>query len=345
MLHSQYTQTDKLQGGQAPSALRIEGGGLVAGGGGGQVTLRGVSWPGFDMAAGFVAVPTLKGQQAAEGAAWEAADFVTSVHLLRLLGFNAVRLPFSFEHLHTPADVTQRCRSSSSSGPPDLLQLSRVAVDPGRAQQDSSLPSPPKLYSPSLPPAAGSSAGADPRCNGYVPRGPTALSRLLWTVEFLVRSGMYVVLDCQPQQELAGPAAFAAAWQRVAAALACLPAWRGDLVGRVLFGVLGGPAAAGLWWEGGSSSRTYSLGDYYLAALDAVSAVGDGEGDAFLFSLQGSSSGSSFTAGGASAFFSSLVTRPYWERVVLSPHLEGPGGGGSSAAAGPQLWEAMSTDW
>jgi hypothetical protein len=39
-------------------------------------------------------------------ASWEGGDFATIVHQLKLLGFNAVRLPFLFGNLYTlPAQV------------------------------------------------------------------------------------------------------------------------------------------------------------------------------------------------------------------------------------------------
>ncbi len=38
----------------------------------------------------------------AGNATWLAADFATNVFRMKLLGFNAVRLPFSFKDLESP---------------------------------------------------------------------------------------------------------------------------------------------------------------------------------------------------------------------------------------------------
>jgi len=362
-----------LQGGQPPLPLRAEGGRLVAGGKASSegVKVHGISWSGFDTVAGFVALPGL--QSTESNASWEATDFVTSVHQLRLLGFTAVRLPFTFEQLTStsPADVTRRC----SDKPQDLLQqLAQHAVDPNR-KPEGKLPTPPKLYSPPY-----NSSAAATTCNSYVPQGPTPLTRLLWTVEFLVRSGMYVVLDYHPssglpqqqnQQDqnspsaLAGPVAFAAAWQRLATALMCLPAWEDELSGRVLLDLLSNPSAFGLRWRqstSATSGATRSLGDYYLAVLDAITAVEEPDSSTgFLFMLQGTSeqaaAGGSFIVDQqqasklgvdeAGSFFGNLVSRPYKGRVVLSPRLDGLSTAETDAgpAAGTILWEALSANW
>jgi hypothetical protein len=44
-----------------------------------------------------------------KNATWEGGDFATIVHQLKLLGFNAVRLPFLFGNLYTlPPQVSSR---------------------------------------------------------------------------------------------------------------------------------------------------------------------------------------------------------------------------------------------
>ena len=177
----------------------------MAGSGGEPVTLHGAVLPGFEGGGDFVALPT-----GANGtSAWEASDFSTAVRTLRLLGFNAVLLPFTFDGLAAaPADAAQPC----AGGPPSDTQLAArigaVAPAPG------ALAPPPKLAK-----LVNATPGT---CNGYVPSGPTVLARLLWTAEYVVRSGMYVALEYRPPHrtgnsgdapaELDGPEAFAAAW-------------------------------------------------------------------------------------------------------------------------------------
>jgi hypothetical protein len=337
---------EKLIGARPAPALRVEGARLVAGpNGSAPVVLRGITWPGFDAGATFVA--GLGGQS---NRTWSGGDFATALHVLRLLGFNAVRLPFTFDGLQSaPLDVARPCPSA----PPGPAQLAKRAVDPERAPAGGALPPPPP---PFLPPGAGANGSAGGACNAYVPRGPTTLTRLLWTVEAVAAAGMYAALDYRPAPpppgpagaaaprasaalpaELDSPAAFAAAWGRLGAALACLPSWKGGLAGRVLAGLLSGPDALGLGWQGpaaggagGAAPGHAPLGDYYLAALDALEAAAPGGG--LLYMLQGPSA-SGFADGkpgaqGASAFLAALLDRPYRGRVAVAPSLAA----GASAA-------------
>lgn len=81
-------------------------------------------------------------------------------------------------------------------------------------------------------------AHATPR---YLPQGPGALGihRLLWQVQYLVSQGFYVILDYHPtassDPNMLDPAAFAANWGRLWAALAGLGAvYQQQLRGRVI---------------------------------------------------------------------------------------------------------------
>lgn len=279
---------DVLSGGAPLAQMGAAGGRLVAGQHRAPLQLAGVLWPGFGSSAAFVALPAAR--NGSGGASWEASDFAASVTTLRLLGFNAVALPFDFGSLGAaPADAARPCPGL----PPNTTQLAARVVGalgpPGAAKGGEGV-APPQLAAPAVAATPGT-------CNGYVPRGPTRLARLLWSAEYLVRAGVYVVLAYDPPAagmgsgaggggdggggplppELSSPQAFASSWARLGAALACLPAWRG-LQGRVALGLLAAPGAHGLGWQGGGDAPP--LGEYYLSALDALAGGGRGGGSA-----------------------------------------------------------------
>jgi hypothetical protein len=359
------------------------------------VTLRGISWPGFDSGGTFVALAGADQQPA-----WVGGDFAATVHVVRLLGFNAVRLPFTFDDLQSaPLDVTRACPGQ----PPSIAELTKLAVSPkGPPKNSTALPPPPQ---PFWPPGYGSKGGdsSGSGCNAYVPRGPTTLTRLLWTAEFLTRAGLYVVLDFRPQapttealtlqglaskqlqqqqqqqhhqqqhqqqppndlqrsapdangpEDLGSPAAFAAAWQRLAAALTCLPAWKEQMSGRVLLDLISSPTLFDMSWKGGSASRP-PLGDYYLAAMDAVGVVSPG---GFLFMLQGGAGGAlgaSFAADAhaavklgaddAAGFWAALVGRSYRARVLITPSIMAAAVADRiTMLGGPKQWETYAQSW
>jgi hypothetical protein len=121
---------------------------------------------------------------------WEGSDLATVAHQLRLLGFNAVRLPFTFAVLYdTPAvNVSRPC-----SGPaPTQEQLAKRTTPPKPAAKaaNSSSSTAPEFVAPE---GYGSNG-----CNGYVPAATSTLTRFVWVVNYLVSNGFYVVLDHHP---------------------------------------------------------------------------------------------------------------------------------------------------
>lgn len=352
------------------------------GAGGAPAALAGVNWPGFESGATFVAGLGVQKQPT-----WAGSDFAAAAASLRLLGFNAVRLPFTFDGLQAaPQDVARPCEGPA----PNATALAARGADPdapGRGRGAAA----PELYFPPGYGAAGGGGGGG--CNGYVPRGPTTLARLLWVAEYLVRAGFYVVLEYRPPAppggggggqadgggapaaaagvppELSSPDAFAAAWQRLGAALACVPAWKEAMAGRVALDLLSSPQALHLGWKsagsgggGGGDSGMAPLGDYYLSALDALDAAGGAPG--LLYLLQGGGDGApgaaaalggAFVAGkgdaerlgvaSAAGFFGALAGRPYRGRVALAPVIAAGDAGGAELALGPRQWQGYAASW
>lgn len=179
-------------------------------------------------------------------------DFATVVYRQSLLGFNLVRIPFRF------ATLDERPRSSlaHNCALPSRQAVKNTVSNPlppfDRLPYDSwLLPSP-----PAPPPRRPRHA---PACNWYLPDG-SVRDRLLWATQYYVANGFYVILDYHPATPeaeaaqdsalLSDTAALAAAWRRLAADVAALPAWRdGRLKGRVFFELVNEPDRLGLAWN------------------------------------------------------------------------------------------------
>ena len=134
---------------------------------------QGINWFGFNN--GSTMLDGLWGQHALS------KDFATVVHRLLLLGFNAVRLPFSFQDLHNlpPRDWTSQWQH------PAETDLANAGIPSSRQQKAGhSIPhlqSSPQRHSAS-------------NCNDYLPDTST-YERFCWVVHFFAHNGFYVLID------------------------------------------------------------------------------------------------------------------------------------------------------
>ena len=96
----------------------------------------------------------------------------------------AIRLPFTFEGLASPGrDVAVPCSPAVKSS------LARRATDPAIQ------PRPDYANAPDAPVYVNVPWDKANLCNTYVPgNSSAAMTRLLWTVQYLVASGFYVVV-------------------------------------------------------------------------------------------------------------------------------------------------------
>jgi hypothetical protein len=129
-------------------------------------------------------------------------DFHALSYQLRLLGFNAVRLPFTFSDLKRPGrGQAMACTHNGKAA------WARRATDPDlRAQPEYFLAPDPAVEVPL-------EGWERELCNTYVPGNDTALTgeRLLWAVEYFVASGFYVVVGpVSPTASLTAGALFPA---------------------------------------------------------------------------------------------------------------------------------------
>ncbi|KAI8476261.1 MAG: hypothetical protein J3K34DRAFT_272387 [Monoraphidium minutum] len=353
-----------LERGYPAPPLAVNGSDLVETWGWKKVVLRGVSWFGFNNEGGMVDGLWVGGSRAD-------TDFHALAYQIKLLGFNAVRLPFTFSDLQRPGrGQVMECAAAARGA------WAKRATDPEQK------PQPEFSVAPDTPLHIKTEAWERDLCNTYVPSNETALAgeRLLWTLQYLVASGFYVVLDYHPPATDPLPAApkdFAYAWLKTWAAITCLPNFADDIRGRVVLDLLNEPDLAlggrGIHWQ--RAGATPGLDELYLTTMDALEELAPGDG---LFMVQGSTAAADEGPGGARGvngfsltpgdgfvsdpaliaahrlsdprpFLDELLQRPYAGRTLLAPHLLPPGVPnklkGAVPPGGAELFSRLAASW
>ncbi|KAI8463446.1 MAG: hypothetical protein J3K34DRAFT_443952 [Monoraphidium minutum] len=252
---------------------------------------------------------------------------------LRAQGFNGIRLPFTFSDLRAPPKSTwakQGC---------EKVTLGASAPGDGAPAAAAGQQQPPR------------------RCSWYLPDS-SSLDRYLWSVQWFVANGYYVLLEARPapgDEARVSEAAFADAWRALWRSAACLPNFKSDLEGRVFVDPMGAPDAAGHRWEPVTlfdGSVVPGLTSLYLGVMDAIWADTP---SAPLFFVNGAGQGGASTWGSGFAtdkatiavndfsdpnpFFQALLGKPYRASVVLSPAVYGSDAPAPPAASyAPPSW-------
>ncbi|KAF6265117.1 glycoside hydrolase superfamily [Scenedesmus sp. NREL 46B-D3] len=199
------------------------------------------------------------------------------------------------------------------------------------------------------------------------PNKDHVIQRLLWTIQYLIANGFYVVLDYHPEAGDTTPLHaqdFARAWMYTWATITCLPNFASDIRGRILLDLLNEPDSAGsvgLGWVG--QGGLPGLDELYLTTMDSIENITHADA---LYLLQGSalsatrhryglSSGDGFVTDPAiiqqyslsdpKPFLNELLQRPYRGRVMLAPHLYGPDTSGVPAAAASEVAARLNSSW
>jgi aryl-phospho-beta-D-glucosidase BglC (GH1 family) len=187
-----------------------------------------------------------------------ATDFGKISYELKLLGYNTVRLPFTFNQLANNKvwDLARECTALSAD------QIKRKLVDPNEWNQHS------WKALPANPSSLGNTAAG--KCNDYLPNAKNE-DRLLFVMQQFINMGMYVILDYQPMgteghaydlnQFVQG---WTALWKRVM----CLPTFATELAGRILVDVMNEPDSMGIRWE--ASGNRPGAQQLYLGTADAL---------------------------------------------------------------------------
>jgi aryl-phospho-beta-D-glucosidase BglC (GH1 family) len=284
---------------------------------GAPLTIKGVNWFGYE-----------NGQTNPDGL-WGkvddaiVADFVNVVWRMQLLGFNTIRLPFSFRDLE-------------SATPKDPKYATCKAITP--AEMAASV-TPPGVTPPvgPVPPIRAPVAKHDPTiCNDYVPMD-SMRNRFFWAMRYIAANGFYVIIDDHLAYDtlvLDDATKWVASWKALAADIAKDPL----LKNRVMLDLLNEPDARGIKWQTGPKGPGFGMAKYYEDAMDAIYAVHptalmliEGCGQLGLVAMNWgdgfATDAAVVKAGGvedARPFFEAIVKKPYANNVVISPHIYPP---------------------
>lgn len=222
-------------------------GGKLHGVDGQPLALKGINYFGFETSGGSMV-----------DGLWEAGssitgDFATVVYRLKLLGFNAVRLPFSFKNLYggTPTSFTQACPTDSVSS------VASSTSDPAVGFQGAP---PEPTYTPPSTPGV---------CNSYLPND-SVLNRFMFVLDVFAKNGMYMIIDNHLNLDTTitdDPDKWVQQWKSLATTISQST----DISPWVLMDLANEPDSLSLRWEGANGLP--SMTKYYLAAMDAISSV------------------------------------------------------------------------
>lgn len=282
--------------------LRLDGSDILDDDGN-RISMKGFSWFGFNNGDGML-----------DGVGWSndpvAGDLASTIWRQKLLGFNAVRLPFSFKDL----ELEPRPYTIGDCKPPSALEMAKSVTPPGRKARGPAppLPSPP-VYS-------------NNECNGYLPSNSTR-ERFIWVAKFFAKNGFYVMVDNhlrEDQTALEDEDKWSSAWGDLARDLTEDP----DLKSRLILDILNEPDNYGLMWS--------DIDRLYTKAIEDIESKTDGN---VVYALEGTGQSSMFVNWGDGfysdskeridqlgmsdpiPFFDALMDKPYKTRVVLSPHV------------------------
>ena len=301
---------------------------------GAPVALKGVNWFGFNNQATMV--DGLWG-----GPDSISFDFANMVYRIELLGFNAVRLPFSFKDIYDlPArNYTQNCTVATQQAIQQNVTNPSVPVPPSKTI-------PPMIYAPTRKPGM---------CNDYIPNTST-LDRFLWVINFFAHNGFYVLIDNHlrdDQTVLESAQTWVQDWVRLVTAISQDPISKD----KVMIDLLNEPDNFEIRWE--VSGGRPALKDLYLSAMDAIYAVNPN----MLFFIEGTGQGnlsanwgdgfatdstliSQYGLSDPNPFFTALLSKPYVNQVVISPHVYPPTvTGASTNYTGSGLWNRLTNSF
>jgi hypothetical protein len=261
-------------------------------------------------------------------------DFSTVVRRMELLGFNAVRLPFSFKDLAmTPLPILRTdCTLASEA------EMEAALTPPQRELKG--------IFFEQSHPIKDLSLG----CNHYVPSDST-MNRFLFVLRFFVQNGFYVLIDNhlrEDQTVLESKDKWIGSWVDLARNI-----YADDVLrGKVFFDLLNEPQQFDILWE--EKNGKPALKDLYLEVMDAIWKEAPG----CLFFIEGTGQGKIKANWGdgfatdvdlikekglsdPNPFFKALLQKPYKTSVVISPHVYPPTVTFNEGDEGENLWTRL----
>jgi aryl-phospho-beta-D-glucosidase BglC (GH1 family) len=268
------------------------------------VELKGVNWFGFNTNLSMV--------EGLENESSLAADFATVVYRLQLLGFNAVRLSFSFKDLYELEPQIYLKQYTV----PSLTMIQESVTNPAYPVAEGKII--PPMHAPPLYPSV---------CNDYLPNTST-FDRFVWVVNFFAENGFYVLIDNHLREDqlvLNDKEKWIKCWKELVTALSAQPAAKD----RLMIDILNEPDNFKIRWE--------QLQDLYLSAMDALYPINERA----LFFIEGTGQGgiganwgdgfatdpkviAEYELSDPNPFFRELLNKPYLNQVVISPHVYPP---------------------
>lgn len=304
-------------------------GGKLLGVDGAPLALKGINYFGFETVGGSMLDGLWISSTSLTG------DFATIVYRIQLLGFNAVRIPFSFKNLYggaPPTSFTQACATDS------LQTVAAATLDPAF----SPVPAPEPIFMPPGTPGV---------CNSYLPNSDT-LNRFLFVLNVFAQNRIYIMIDNHLNLDSTitdNPDAWVQDWKNLATSIAQDPItspW-------VMFDIANEPDSLGLRWE--AANGLPGMTDYYLKAMDAISEVipqqvfmieGLGQvGQAINWGLGTITDQTVIALTGISdpsPFFTQLAAKSYLNNVVMAPHVYGPSISHDASYSGTALFDKLS---
>eukprot|EP00891_Asterochloris_glomerata_P009180 jgi/Astpho2/9180/fgenesh1_pg.00137_%23_8_t len=344
------------------------------------IDLKGVAWFGFDDGSTMVDGLWVQDDPASPVTGLT-QDFETVARRIELLGFNAIRIPFSFTDLYTlgPLNYTKPCIHAApgqvleSVTPPELLDavqmldlygindtlLNDTLLEQNITRDLFLNPEFLSLLNGTIDSADEAVPFDTPLlCNDYVPKDST-LNRFLWVLSYFANRGFYVVLVHQTNNDgiaASSPAQWLQSWRWLMQGINQDPVLRL----RIVIDPLNEPDSYTIRWEANATLHLPGASDLYLSVMDALYAINP----ATLFMIQGCGQaqarlvnnwGDGFVtdpvvlaatpgASDPNPFFRSLMGRPYLDQVVIAPHVYPPSitNNPNLPASGPELYMQLS---
>ena len=286
------------------------------------VKIKGFNWFGFNN--GQTMVDGLWSNDALSG------DFATVVWRQKLLGFNGVRLPFSFKDF----EKSPRSFVHQNCAPPSANVIAESVTPPSQAPMGAapSLENPPENWNV---------------CNEYLPNGSTR-DRFIWVATFFAQNGFYVMVDNHLREDQTA-LEDANTWSQKWADLVKDLSSDATLKSRLIVDLLNEPDNYGIKWP--------KLKDLYIKAMDAIEKVTSNT----IFALEGTGQsglqanwGDGFATTKISElglsdprpFFDELLSKSYRNRVILAPHVYPPSVTYNyNSATGDGLYNRLSTSF